>query len=175
LDWNLKILDLETVNKRKAFASEYKQKRVDEIEYEYYKFTEEYVDYKDIYSLDNFHKIFIGQWITYPKALSVDLLKFQLMTLPEEVEIEDKFSRWYNKSTNVGYLKAWKSYNVNHKKFDELWDIVYLKEFDFSQPNRDLSIEIDRKYFNSAISDENRDIVKQESIILNFINNKFPL
>jgi len=54
-------LDLESVNKRKAFASEYKKKRLEEIEYEYYKFTEKYVDYKDIYSLDNFHKLFIGQ------------------------------------------------------------------------------------------------------------------
>ena len=33
------LLDIKDKNKRKSFASEYKQKRTDEIEYEYYKFT----------------------------------------------------------------------------------------------------------------------------------------
>jgi len=42
------------------------------------------------------------------------------MTLPEEVEIENKFSRFYKKSTHVNYLIAGLSYNVNQRKFDKI-------------------------------------------------------
>lgn len=173
LDWNLKILDIKDKNKRKSFASEYKQKRTDEIEYDYYKFTEQYVEYKDIYSLDNFHKIFIWQWITYPKNISIEPLKLQIMSLQEEVEIENKFSRNYWKSTHVWYLKAWVSYDINHKKFNELWKINYLQNFDFCEIKRDLNIELDRKYFEWPINNQERNIINQEEIILNLINNRF--
>lgn len=173
LDWNLKILDITDKNKRKAFASEYKQKRVEEIEYDYYKFTEWYVDYKDIYSLENFHKIFIGQGISYPKNLNEEFLKLQIMSLQEEVEIENKFSRNYSKTTHVWYLEAWKSYDINYKIFNNLWDIKYLNEFHFSQPERDLNINIERKYFESPINNQARNTIKQEEIILNLINTKF--
>lgn len=173
LDWNLKILDIKEENKRKKFASEYKQKRIDEIEYDYYKFDEWYVEYKDIYSLDNFHKIFIGQWITYPKNISEEPLKLQIMSLQEEVEIENRFSRSYWKSTNVWHLKAWKSYNIDNKIFNEEWNIKYLNDFHFSQPHRDLSVNINRKYYSGPLNNETRDTQKQEQIILNLINAKF--
>jgi hypothetical protein len=42
------------------------------------------------------------------------------MTLPEEVKIEDKFSRSYKKSTHVNYLIAGDSYDINQKKFNNL-------------------------------------------------------
>lgn len=173
LDWNLKILDIKDKNKRKSFASEYKQKRTEEIEYEYYKFPEQYVEYKDIYTLDNFHKVFIWQWITYPKNISTEPLKLQIMSLQEEVEIENKFSRNYWKTTHVWYLKAWDSYSIWNKKFENLGQIKYLNNFDFCEIKRDLDTQLIRKYFEGPINNEERDTSDQESIILDLINHKF--
>lgn len=173
LNWNLKILDIDEVNKRKQFASEYKQKRTEEIEYEYFKHEEWYVDYLDIYSLPNFHKIFIGQGITYPKALNQDFLKMQIMTLPEEVKIEAKFARSYKKSTNINFLEAWDSYIIENKRFENIWKINYLSDLDFCKPELDFTIKLERKYYNSPIFNETRNIKKQEEIILDLINTRF--
>jgi hypothetical protein len=123
--------------------------------------------------LDNFHKIFIWQWITYPKNISKDPLKLQIMSLKEEVEIENKFSRNYWKTTHVWYLKAWFSYDIDYRKFKEYWNINYLSNFDFCQPERDLNIDLDRKYFKWPINNELREFQNQENIILDLINNRF--
>lgn len=173
LNWNLKILDIKEVNKRKKFASQYKQNRTEEIEYEYSKYSEGYIDYLDIYSLPNFHKVFIGQGITYPKDLNKDFLKMQIMTLSEEVKIETKFARQYKKTTNINFLEAGDSYIIGSKKFENIWKINYLQDFNFYKSELDFSVNLNRIYYNTPIFNEIRDVKKQETIILELINNRF--
>jgi hypothetical protein len=95
------------------------------------------------------------------------------MSLKEEVEIENKFSRNYWKTTHVWYLKAWKSYDIDYRKFKELSDIKYLNDFDFCEIERDLNVDLNRKYFEWPINNESRNTQDQEKIILDLINNRF--
>ncbi|MCP4523506.1 MAG: MBL fold metallo-hydrolase [Candidatus Gracilibacteria bacterium] len=172
LEGNLKILDLPS-SKRKAFASEYKQGRVEEIEYEYYKHSEGYVDYKNIYGLKNFHKIFIGQGICYPKKIDSQFLSFQIMSLPEEVIIENKFARNYNFSTHIDYLKAGEKYNIGHKIFEQQEKIPYLYDFDFQEVQKNLGLDIKRKTLSVPMNDSTSDFISQQTMILDVLNNRF--
>lgn len=171
LEGNLQILDIEP-EKRKAYASQYKRNRTEEIEYDYYKHIEEMADYEDIFSLSNMKKIFIGQWITYPKSLNTDFLKFQIMTLPEEVEIEKRFSKMYGKNLEISYLEATQSYTID-SKISNNWDIKYLKDIDFCKVNNDFSLNITRKTLEEPMNNDVRNIEEQKNKILNIINIRF--
>jgi len=100
--------DEQDTQKRKEKVRLYIQKRKKEIEWEYEKFLE-YPQWKNIYRLKNFIKIYIGQGMIYPIKLSKDLLHisapFSLETLCKyENQVKSQYS--YNFATvnqEVGY------------------------------------------------------------------------
>lgn len=172
LEWNLQILDVEP-NKRKSYAKEYKKRRSEEIEFDYMKHIEEYVEYPDIFSLPNMNKIFIGQWITYPKSLNPDFLKFQVMTLSEEVEIEKRFSIMYGKNLHIDFLEASKSFIINNNSIKYNWDIPYLNDIDFCKQQNDFWLNITRNTLKEPMNNDSRNNSEIEDKVFNIINNRF--
>lgn len=173
LEWNLKMLDIANPLERKRFASEYKASRKEEIEYEYYKHSEGYVDYSDILNIPGLKRVFIGQWICYPKSLNTEFLKLAIMPLSEEVEIEKRFAKTYWKKVDVSYMKAGKSYDLNSSGIKEGNQIPYLLDFDFASENPDLNAPVAREYANGPLNEEERNPETQEKLILEMLNTKF--
>lgn len=173
LEWNLKLLDLKTPAERKAFANDYRQNREEEIEYEYARFEEEMVEYKDIHTIRNFMKIFIGQWISYPKDVNKDFLKFQVMSLRENVEIEKGISSEFWKRMVIDMFEAWKSYTIQNARIVKNETTSYLENFNLAKVSPDLHFPLVRKYIQGPLRNEERSITSQKDVILNLLNTRF--
>jgi hypothetical protein len=108
----------------------------------------------------------------YPKSLNTDFLKFQIMTLPEEVEIEQRFAKMYGKNLDISYLEATKSYSIDTqiKKEDT---IRFITDIDFFKTQNNFSLEVTRKTLTEPMNNDKRDIQKQKNDILDIINTRF--
>lgn len=172
LEWNLRLLDIEDIWKRKSFAKEYIESRKEDIEYEYSKF--EYgADFKDIYKIKNFMRVFIGQGIIYPKELNEEMTKLRLMTLEEEAKIEKTISKNYNYRFPIDFLKAGKRYEITKWVLQELSSIPYIKNLDFLNPQANLDVKISRWYTKWPLNDDIRDTKEQKTLILHLLNERF--
>ncbi len=173
LEWNIKLVDMVDLNKRKAFASEYIKNRKEEIERNYAKFEAWLVEHLDIQSVPKFCKAFIWQWICYPAKLDKNALKVKVLWLEEVANLEKKISNKYNYNFPITHFEAWCSYEINNSRFIKLWKISYLKEVNLVNLEADLQAKFKRFYSNWPINNEKRDEKNQEKIILNIINNRF--
>jgi len=171
LEWNLKLLDLD-IKDRKTFVKNYVQTRKEEIEYDYIKYEEWYVEYADLTTIPNFCKIFIWQWISFPTSLNPDLLKLRTMTFLELVEMEKIIARDYNKTYLINYFKPGFCYTFLNAKIIEEKETIFLKDFKYYNPKIDLNFDIKRTYYKTALNYEKRDIERQKTIILDQINHK---
>ncbi len=173
LEWNIKLLDIEDVNKRKKFASEYIKTRKEEIEWNYVKFEEWMVDYVDYSKSKNFCKAFIWQWIWYPSKLDSEASKVHILWLDEVVSIEKSTMQRYGKHFPITHFEAWVSYEIKNAKFNKLWKINYLNNLNFVKSPTNLDAKFKRYYVNWPLNDEKRDEKRQEEIILDLLNNRF--
>lgn len=172
LEGNLKLPDFENIKERTNFAKDYIHTRKEEIEFDYSKF-EEGADFKDIYRIKNFIRIFIGQGITFPKALNKEFLKLRVMTLEEEKNIEKTIAGQYNYHFPIEFFEAGSRYEIEKGKMKKVWAIPYLKDFEFLNPTPDITTNIVRPYANWSLSKEERNIETQKKIILELLNNRF--
>lgn len=173
LEWNIRLLDIEDINKRKKFASEYIKTRKEEIEWSFIKFEEWMVDYVDYSKTKNFCKAFIGQGIGYPAKLDKEASKVHILWLDEVVSIEKSTMQKYNRHYPITHFEAWVSYEIKNAKFNKLWKIQYLNDFNFAKESTNLETKFKRYYANWPLNDEKRDEIKQENIILDLLNNRF--
>lgn len=173
LEWNIKLLDIEDINKRKKFASEYIKTRKEEIEWNLAKFDEWMVEYMEISKAKNFCKAFIWQWIWYPAKLDIEASKVHILWLDEVVSIEKSTNQRYGRNYPITHFDAWQSYEIKNAKFNKIWKVSYLKDFVFVKESTNLDTKFKRYYVEWPLNDEKRDEKKQEEIILNLLNNRF--
>lgn len=173
LEWNLKLLDFDKLADRKAFAKEYIEQRKEEIYYDYEKFDEELVECSNIKDLPYYVQSFIGQWIVYPSVINSDFLKVSILWLDEEVKMEQEIAKKFKKSFPLTYFTPWKRYNVAKRKIEETGNIPYIKEITYSNPKKDLNLEIFRKKRFAPLNNEKRNPMQQEAIILDMLNSRF--
>ncbi len=172
LEGNLKLLDIEEREERKKFAQEYKNMREEEIEFEYSKF-EQGADFRDIYKIKNFIRLFIGQGVTYPKALNNEFLKLHLMTLQDEKNIEKQIASEYGYNFPIDALEAGQRFEIKNGKIKK-WDFIpYIRNLDFQIPQADITLLLKRNYANWPLQNTQREIQNQKSIIDNLLNTRF--
>ncbi len=174
LEWNFKILEAKTYEQRQKIKEEYLEKRKEEIAYNYERFEYDYLaESSDIQELPNFMKAFIWQWIVYPTRVNPDFLKLRILTLKEEEELEKKiaYDYWFNYP--IKSFVAWKSYEIKNRKFIELWDIKFLQEIKYSNPETDLKTPVFLEERFWPLNNVKRNPKAQENIILNLLNTRF--
>ena len=84
LSGNMRIVEAKTSEERKTIASEYKEQRKEEMEYNYVRFDEEFIESSDIADLPYFMKAVNGQGIIHHDE---EFLKLRILKLDEEAEI----------------------------------------------------------------------------------------
>lgn len=173
LEWNLKLLDFDNLKDRNNFAREYIEERKEQIEYDYYKFEEDFIECSDIQDLPYFSKALIGQWIVFPEIINKDLRKVKVLPLKEEAQIEKNIAKKYKKNFEIIWFEAWKVYEVKWKKINEIWNIEFLKEFSFQEPKADLNLNIFRNFKDWPLDKRKWNFKAQEWKILEILNNKF--
>ena len=173
LEWNIKLLDITDENKRKKFISEYTSTRKENIEWDFYKFSEWEVEYSDLTNTKNYCKCLIWQWIVYPKILDKNALKIKVLSLEELVKIEKIIAKKYNKNYDLSYFEAGYSYEIKNWKIMKLDKINYLTDFCFENVPVNISQKFDRYYSNWPLNKQNRNTEEQENIILDLLNNRF--
>nr|MDD3719983.1 MBL fold metallo-hydrolase [Candidatus Gracilibacteria bacterium] len=173
LEGNIKLLDIEDINKRKKFTSEYIKTRKEEIEWNLAKFDEGMVEYMEISKAKNFCKAFIGQGIGYPAKLDIEASKVHILGLDEVISIEKSTNQKYGRNYPITHFEAGQSYEIKNAKFNKIGKINYLKDFIFVKESSNLETKFKRYYLNGPLNDEKRDDKKQEEIILDLLNNRF--
>ncbi len=173
LEWNIKLLDISDWNKRKQFISEYVKTRKESIEWDFIKFYDEIVDFKDITAVKNYCKSIIWQWIVYPKKLDINALKVKVLWLNELVILEKNMMRKYNNNYDLSYFEPSYTYEIKNWKIYKLEKISYINDFCFEDFPVNLAQSFNRYYSNWPLFKENRNIEEQEKIILDLLNNRF--
>ncbi len=174
LEWNFKIIEAKSIEERKKIAKDYIEKRKEEIAYNYERFDYEYLEESsDIQELPNFMKAFIGQWIVYPTRVNPDFLKLRILTLEEEEKLEKEIVKDFQKNYPIKSFTPWKSYKIENRKFKEIWDINFLREIKYSNPetNIETPIFLENRYW--PLNNVKRNPKAQEHIILDLLNNRF--
>lgn len=173
LEWNFKILEANWVNKRKQIASEYIAQRKEEIEYNYFRFDEEFIECSDIQDLPYFSKGLIGQWIVFPTSINPDFLKIHILDLETESQIEKNIAKKYKKNFEIVWFKPGKIYEISWKNIKEIWDTPVLKEINYSNPTPNLDLELFKTDREWPIDNRKWNYKAQEWKILQMLNQKF--
>lgn len=171
LEWNLKLIDAKNIKERQKIDSEYKSFRKEEISREYEKFEVEWIS--SFYEIPNLTKIFIWQWIVFPREINSEIFWVNTMKLEQVKTLEENSAKkqWYR--TKFSFFKWWQSYEIENNKIENTWDINYLIINDFIDVNQDLKIDFynQRKFWPQ--NNEKREVKKQKEIIIDLINNRF--
>jgi hypothetical protein len=174
LEWNLWMLDQMTMKDREHFINNYLETREWEIAWQYEKFDYEDYDFRDITKIKNFMRIFIWQWIVYPRCINSEIWQVKVLPLNELVKLEKKIAKNYWRTDFLmDFFEAWKAYEISKWNFKFLGDSEFISQIDFDKRTPNRSLEIFREFKWLPLNNEERDISKQEEIILDLLNNRF--
>ena len=173
LEWNFKILEMDSKEKRKEFMKEHIEYRKEEIAYNYLRFNDYLEGFIDIQELPGFKKAFVGQWIIFPTVVNPDFQKIKFLQLPKEKELEQEVMNELGYNYPLTDFIPWKSYNVSNNNFELLWNIEYINDIKYTCPETDLDTELFLPKREWPLNDEKRNIKAQENIILDLLNNRF--
>jgi len=174
LEWNLWMLDFNTLRERESFIQNYLQTREWEIAWQYEKFDYEDYNFKDITKIKNFMRIFVGQWIVYPRVINSEIGQIKVLPLNELVKLEKKIAKNYWRNDYLmDFFEAWKEYQTENWKLKFIWDSKYISKIDFDDRKPNRKLEIFREFKNLPLNNEKRDHKIQEDIILDLLNNRF--
>ncbi len=144
LEWNFKIIQAKTPEERKKIYNEYLEQRKEEIEYNYARFDEDFYECSDIQDLPYFCKWIIWQWIIHPNP---EFLSLRVLKLQDEAKIEQNIAKKYNRNLNIIWLEPWKVYENNWKNLNIIWDIDFIKDFNYF----DLEDNIEKEIYKEEI------------------------
>jgi len=170
LPGNFKIVESQSVEERKKIHKEYLEQRKQEIEYNYFRFEEDFVECSDIQDLPYFMKSFIGQWIVHPNS---EFLKLRIIKLSEEANIEKSIAKKYKKNFPITAFEPWKTYIIEKRKFEIIWNIPFLSSIDMPNPETNLDLELFKEDKFEPLDNRKWNYKAQESKILHILNTKF--
>lgn len=170
LPGNFKILEAKSIEERKKILKQYLEQRNDEIEYNYFRFEEDFIECSDIQELPYFMKAVIGQWIVAPNP---EFLKLRILKLDEEATLEKKAAKKYWRNFPITHFEAGKTYNIEWRKFEIFGNIDFLKSIEMPNPETNLDSDIWKEDKVGPLDERKWNYKAQEQKILEMLNNKF--
>lgn len=170
LPGNFKIIEAKSVEERKKIVKEYTSQRNDEIEYNYFRFEEDFIECSDIQELPYFMKAVIGQWITAPNP---EFLKLRILKLDEEVSLEKKAAKKYARNFPITHFEPGKTYEIKKRKFEISGNIPFLKNIEIPNPETNLDLELWKEETEWPLDERKGNYKAQEQKILEMLNTKF--
>lgn len=170
LPGNFKIVEARTIAQRKKIHKEYVAQRSDEIEYNYFRFEEDFMDCSDIQELPFFMKAVVGQWIVHPNP---EFLKLRILKLDEEAQLEKKAAKKYKRNFPITHFEAGKTYTIEKRKFEITGNIPFLSSIDMPNPETNLDLDAFKEDKVGPLDNRKWSYKAQEQKILDMLNNKF--
>lgn len=170
LPGNFKIIEAKSIDERKKILKQYLEQRNDEIEYNYFRFEEDFIECSDIQELPYFMKAVIGQWIVAPNP---EFLKLRILKLDEESSLEKKAAKKYWRNFPITHFEAGKTYNIEWRKFEISGNIPFLKNIEMPNPETNLDLDIWKEDKVGPLDERKWNYKAQEQKILEMLNNKF--
>lgn len=170
LAWNFRVLEAKSAKDRLNIEKEYLEQRKEEIEYNYYRFDEDFFESSDIQDLPFFMKAVVWQWIIHPNP---EFLKIRVLPLKQEAMLEKQASQRYKKNFPITHFEAWKTYLIENRNFQMIWDVYIAKKIEYLNPKIDLNTPIFKEDKFGPIDNFKRNFKAQEQKILEVLNNKF--
>ncbi len=170
LPGNFRVLEAKSKEERKKIHKEYLEQRIEEIEYNYYRFEEDFMECSDIQELPYFMKWVIGQGIIHPNP---EFLKLRILKLKEEAELEKKAAKKYGRNFPITHFEPWKTYTIEKRKFEITGNISFIKSIDMPNPETNLDCEVFKEDISGPLDERKWNYKAQEQKILEMLNNKF--
>ena len=170
LPGNFKIVEARTIAERKKIHKEYLAQRNDEIEYNYFRFEEEFMDSSDIQELPFFMKAVVGQGIVHPNP---EFLKLRILKLDEEAQLEKKASKKYKRNFPITHFEPGKTYTIEKRKFEISGNIPFLSSIDMPNPETNLDLDAFKEDKVGPLDNRKGSYKAQEQKILHMLNTKF--
>lgn len=170
LPWNFKIIEAKSTEERKNILKEYTTQRIEEIEYNYFRFEEDFIECSDIQELPYFMKSVIGQWIVAPNP---EFLKLRILKLEQEAKLEKNAAKKYGRNFPITHFEAGKTYEIKNRKFEISWNIPFLKSIEMPNPQTNLDLELWKVDKVGPLDKRKWNFKAQEQKILEMLNNKF--
>lgn len=167
---NFKIIDAKSPQERKKIHNEYLEERIWEIEYNYFRFEEDFIDSSDIQELPFFMKAVIWQGIIHPNP---DFLQLRILKLDQEAKLEQQASRKYKRNFPITHFEAWKTYHIEKRKFNILGNIPFISPVSLENPPTNLDAPIFKTESFGPLHDRKWNYKAQEQKILHMLNTKF--
>ncbi|MGE4444455.1 MAG: MBL fold metallo-hydrolase [Candidatus Altimarinota bacterium] len=170
LPGNFKVLEAKSVADRKKIHKEYIEQRKQEIEYNYFRFEEDFVECSDIQELPYFMKAVIGQGIVHP---NLDFLPLRILKLDEEISLEKSIAKRYGKTSPMTHFEAGKIYTIEKRKFEISGNTPFLKTIEMPNPATNLDLELFKVDKSGPLDERKGNYKAQEQKFLEMLNNKF--
>ncbi len=159
---------------RKRDLSDYRSRREEEMQLEYIKFDDGYVEYKDIRDLNGFIRILVGQGIVFPPEINEDFLKISApFPLAEVAAEEKKVSAAFGRKPHTFAHEPGKTFIFENGKInarEKLPEGFRVNPLPVSFDNK---IVIPLEPLTSPLRHEQRDIEIQKNKIINCLNHRF--
>ncbi len=170
LPGNFKIVEARSIEERKNILKQYLEQRIEEIEYNYFRFEEDFVECSDIQELPYFMKWVIGQWIVHPNP---EFLALRILKLDEEAKLEKTASKKYGRNFPITHFEPGKTYTIEWRKFEITWNIPFLKNIEMPNPETNLDLNAFKEDKVGPLDNRKWNFKAQEQKILEMLNNKF--
>ncbi|MDD5769442.1 MAG: MBL fold metallo-hydrolase [Candidatus Gracilibacteria bacterium] len=170
LPGNFQIIESNSIEERKKIQKEYLEQRMQEIEYNYFRFEEDFLECSDIQELPYFMKVFVGQGIVHPNP---DFLKLRILKLDEEAKIEKSIAKKYSRNFPITELIPGKTYNIENRKIETIGDIPFLKSIQIPNPETNLELELFKEDKFGPLENRKGNYKAQEGKIIQMLNTKF--
>ncbi len=170
LPGNFKIVEAKSIEERKKIHTEYLAQRIEEIEYNYFRFEEDFIECSDIQELPYFMKAVIGQWIVHPNP---EFLALRILKLDEESKLEIKAGKKYHKIFPVTNFEPGKTYKIENRKFEIIGNIPFLSSIEMPTPATNLDWDMFKIDAFGPLDNRKWNYKAQEWKILQMLNTKF--
>lgn len=167
---NLPILDYKTDTEREKFRKQYRSSRKEELEWEYELLVSgEYADFTEV---PNFSRGFIGQGICYPSMLDPEISHIGAMSLIDISELETSIAKKCGKDFPSRVLTPGKVFETTDKGLKPIQAESFIGKI-ITENISTKPTGRGRIYSAGPLRNEPRDMVAQETILLDMLNARF--
>ena len=174
LEGIFKSLDASSPKQRRELINTYKEKRQEEIHWQYAQYDEGFSEYPDVTTLNGLTKVFNGQGIVFPKELGTEFDEILIpVSIAEITKWEKSIAKDYGRNIPMDFIICGKALEVSGGKVKQIQTPKYLSKITSRNFTYNPKSQAVRTTIDKPLSVEQRDENLIKSAVLRELNTRF--